>query len=766
MRFLCAAMIVATALLVSVTAEAGETPLARTVIALYDGKIEREPHATRIHRMAEMPLNHLGLVVRYHDVNAGLPGDDQLAGVRGIISWFSGTSLDDPGAYLSWAEKNIRAGRRFIVIGDLGASRSKAGYVIPLSRLNRFWTLLGLKDTGRYVTPTYDAHPSFVDARLFNFESPLPPVLPPYEVLQSIAPGVRSLLTLRETKRPGSDSIAVMTSPRGGYAADGYFGYVANDGSRRSWYVNPFEFFRIALATDELPKPDTTTLSGRRIYYSHVDGDGWRNISAVDKYAKGEPVFSTEVLMKEAIEPYHDLPVTVAPIAGDLDPKWYGDEKMLALARRMFALPQVEAGSHTYSHPFDWGFFTDWTPEKERPYLKLFPPRPHATLAESLLSQFGARREAKTSGAYAETEDVETPERPDGKSGPLHGYKIPRAYAVKPYDYNLEIEGSYNYINMLLPPGKRVEVVQWSGNTLPQDYVIAESRRIGMRNINGGDSRFDSEFPSYAWVAPIGRQIGAERQIYASDSNENTYTGLWTERFYGYRYLKETVRNTEAPIRVKPFNIYYHIYSADRTASLDSLLRMLDYARTQELAPVAASRFAAIADGFYTTRLVPLDRERWRIENRGELQTVRFDRAENRAVDFARSEGVLGERIFQGSLYVALDSAHVAPVVALKPIVRSARPVPAPRAYLVHARWRLANFKDSGETFSVEAQGYGEGAMEWVVPRPGRYKVDLVVDGVAVDSQNVTVGGDQMLRARLPARALARALVRVQRTGS
>ncbi|MFO0996104.1 MAG: hypothetical protein U1F33_05415 [Alphaproteobacteria bacterium] len=766
MRVLQTLLILTAVLLWSTVDATAEQPLSRVVLALYDGKLEREPRVTRIHLMAEMPLNHLGLVVRYHDVTTGLPADAQLHDVRAIMTWFSGTALDNPAEYLSWAERNMRAGRRFIVIGDLGATKSSAGVTVPLSQLNRFWALLGIRDTGRYVVPTYNSRPTYINGKLLNFESPLPAILPSYEVFQAIEPSARSYLTLRVSEEPSSDSVIVTTAPRGGYVADGYFGYIPNDGSQRTWYVNPFEFFRIVLSTDEIPKPDTTTQSGRRIYYSHVDGDGWRNLSSVDSYAKGDPVLSTEVLMKEAIEPYHDLPVTMAPIAGDLDPKWYGDDRMLALARRMFALPHVEAGSHTYSHPFDWGFFTDWTPEKERPYLKYYPPRPHPTFGSSLLGQLALRRGSKASDAYQASEQVEPPEGAEGKAGPLHGYRIPRAYAVKPYDYNLEVEGSYNYINMLLPPGKRVEVIQWSGNTLPQDYVVAESRRIGIRNINGGDSRFDSEFPSYAWVAPIGRQVGTQRQIYASDSNENTYTRLWSERFYGFRYLVETVRNTESPIRVKPFNIYYHIYSADRTASLKALIEMLDYARTQEIAPVATSQFAAIADGFYMTRIVPLDHDRWRIENRGELQTIRFDQAAQRAVDYARSEGVLGERFYQGSLYVALDPVHAAPVVALKATARSRVAEPAARPYLVHARWRLWGLKEAGDAFSIEAQGFGEGAMEWVMPRPGKYKVGLVSGGTELESQDVSVGSDRILRVRLSGPALNPVLVRVQRHAS
>jgi len=35
---------------------------------------------------------------------------------------------------------------------------------------------------------------------------------------------------------------------------------------------------------ERLPVPDVTTLDGRRMYFSHIDGDGWNNISEIEGY--------------------------------------------------------------------------------------------------------------------------------------------------------------------------------------------------------------------------------------------------------------------------------------------------------------------------------------------------------------------------------------------------------------------------------------------------------------------------------------------------
>ena len=61
-----------------------------------------------------------------------------------------------------------------------------------------------------------------------------------------------------------------------------------------------------------LEQADTTTLVGRRIYYSNIDGDGWRNQSQIRTYMQRRAM-SAEVVLKEAVEAFPDLPVTVAP---------------------------------------------------------------------------------------------------------------------------------------------------------------------------------------------------------------------------------------------------------------------------------------------------------------------------------------------------------------------------------------------------------------------------------------------------------------------
>ena len=253
------------------------------------------------------------------------------------------------------------------------------------------------------------------------------------------------------------------------------------------WHINPFEFFRLVFATDDLPKPDTTTLCGRRMFYSHVDGDGWRNRTEIPRYRR-EGLLAADAIYREIVLGYPDLPVTIAPIAADLDPAWYGTPQSLELARSMFRAVNVEAGSHTYTHPLEWDFFEHYDVAKEREY----------------------RRAGKR-------------------------YDQPRSYMKGGFRIEQEIQGSIRFLETLTPREKKVRVVQWSGNTQPFSAVLKATRAAGVRNLNGGDTRLDPEYPSYVWVSPVGREVDGQIQIYSSNSNENTYTGQWKDRFFGFQ---------------------------------------------------------------------------------------------------------------------------------------------------------------------------------------------------------------------------------------
>jgi hypothetical protein len=668
-------------------ARGGSTTESRVVLALYDSVEAAAPRWTIIHEMAEMPLNHLGLVVRYHDIRSGLPTSESLAGVRGVLTWFGDDVMPNPRAYLRWVDGLARRRIPIAVIGSMGAFRDERGATISFDEVNQTFERLGWRFDGGWHTTTYGARYLVRDDRLVGFERPLPSVVPSYTIVTATSRDARVAVRVAVEGRAGTTSDVVILTGRGAYVASGYAYFADQTGPRnfRQWYLHPFEFFRATFDTDALPKPDTATLSGRRVYYSHVDGDGWRNLTHIEPY-RTRYTIAARVVLEEILRTSPDLPVTVGAVVGDLDPAWLGSNESLAVAREIYALPHVEAAIHTYSHPLKWRAFD-------------------------------------TEDGRGKTDDAH--ESDTGGDLALHGSDgRRRSYETKPFTLATEIDDASSFVARLLPTGRRVAAIQWSGDTRPFERALAHARRAGLANINGGDTRFDGEFPSAAWVAPLGVRVGGELQVFASNSNENTYTDLWRDRFYGFAFLTKTVQNTGSPRRLKPFNLYYHMYSGERLSSVNALRSNLAYARSLPLAPIETSRFSRIVEGFFSVRFERLGDRRWRVLHRGALQTVRFDSALFDAVDFERSSGVIGQRHELGSLFVALDEAASAPTIALKRNARAHIEPRDARPYLVESRWRVHDLQLQPDGMSFVTQGYGPGDSRWQWPHGQRAVVN------------------------------------------
>ena len=682
-------------------AAAGPAAITRTVLALYSSAEGQVPRGSRVHMIAQMPINHLGFHVRFHDVRDGPPEPGALDGVRAVMSWFtSSEDIPDGPGFIAWLERVRARGVRYLVFGHPGFDISAEGGQRVLSDLGIAWS-------GELARVTFDAQ--YIPRRTtgIGFERELTRPMLAFPIVRPV--GEQASVWLSVQSGGGRLSDVVFTTPFGGFAANGFALFMdasSEERQIRAWLIDPFAFFQEALGAGEMPVPDVTTRAGRRIYYSHIDGDGWLNRTRIERYATGgPPVYASRVVLEEVIRANPAWPVTVAPIGAELDLDWHGTREARAIARALFELPNVEPASHTYTHPFAWGFFDG--PDhraRERRYFDRYPG------ADRLVGVLGRIR-----GALGLQQG-------DGAFAGVEGYQIyerPRAFALEPFDMRQEIEGTNCLLRELAPEGTRIGLFQWSGNTRPSATALAAVAASGMANINGGDSRFDPTFPSYAWTAPIGIDVAGQWQVFASNSNENTYTENWSERFFGFKYLIPTLQNTNRPRRTAAFNLYYHTYSGARQAALDAVAQNLDYAKTRPLIPLKASTYARIAGSFPDIAITAAGPRRWRIQNRGHLQTLRFERGLFSAVDFDRSHGVMGQTRRYGHLYVALDPAVRDPVVALRASDDPDAAPEAPVAYLIESGWDVSSLVrlDDGVMFS--AGGFADGAMRWFMPPPG-----------------------------------------------
>ncbi len=693
----------------------------RHVLAFWDSRVNQAVEESLVHRMLEMPLNHLGIDVLYYDIHTPLPDLSQRKDILGILLCFhEETKMKDPKAFIEWAVQAIHLGKKVVIMRNGGFYADLDGNYMPSSVSNRLLEQLGITHTQKYIDYPFGYKVLSASDKLYPAERNYPSILPSFYITKAFDPKACCYLKVGIPGQPDSEADLIVIHPHGAYVAD-YFAnsyQFSTDPRMQQWFIDPFHFFELIFPREGLPIPDTTTLVGRRIFYSTLHGDNWNTKTAIE----GQTKYCSEVLLENVILPNQDIPVTVGVVAADVDPSWEAKPQSQEIARKYFQLPQVEAASHTYSHPFAWDFFRTGTPDKELFYLHRYPSK---TWQNSFLSWFRAK--------YYST--LNKAELKHLKEDPFSGYDTaltwkyatPRAYANEPFNLEREIKGSVSFLNGLAPTKKTIQTLIWSGDGRPWGRAISLCEEQHLTHIGGGFVQFDAEYPSLLFVYPLGRKPEGKIQIYSSANAENIYTHGWSNRFYGFQYLPETLKNTETPRRIKPILLYYHSYSGEFLSSLHAVLKNIEYIRSTHPIAIQTSRFCHLAEGFYSIEIEPLSSSSWKFHHRKGLQTIRFDHA-HQVVDFPNSHGILGYKEYQGSLYVHLDPAIEEPILALG----EGPPTP----HLEESSWEIWDLKMSPSQISFSSRGFGTMAMTWKNVPIGTYRIGF---GKAAQEKEIAV---------------------------
>lgn len=570
-------------------------PVQRKILALFDANEGIGPDTSKIFENCQTVLNYLGMIVDYRDVNQPLPDPRAMAQYRGILTWFESDGIPNPKNYLNWLSAQVARKTRLAVLGSMGFSEADLTPELR-DQAKAVYAHLGMAHRNDFTSQRVRLRYGRQDRAMVNFERPYPPVPMQYDQFTPLDDTVQVHLSLTRTDRTGAPSAVVATSPGGGMAWGPYI--LWREGTapyRKQWYVNPFAFFTAAFDLAAMPKPDVTTLNGRRIAFSHIDGDAFGGFSEVRKDA-----LCADVIREHILERYR-FPVTVSVIVAEIDPTAMGNDRRVALARDIYALSNVEPASHAYSHPFYWD------------------PDFDNTVAE-YPSQYGMK---------------------------IPGYE---------FDAAMEIDYSVRYINeQLAPPEKPCRVFLWTGNCKPLAEHVRRCDQLNLLNMNGGDTLFDAVNNSYTGVAPIYRDIGGYYQFHIGQANENILTNLWQGPYYGYREIITTMTRTGIPRRIKPIDIYYHFYSGQYEASLNAVETVYDWVLSQPVFPMFTSAYLRIARSWLDGQLQGnATGDRYTVTDYGHCLTLRFDDHDD-LPDLARCRNILGYFRDAQGLYVHLD---------------------------------------------------------------------------------------------------------------
>jgi len=582
----------------------GAKEIPRRVFALYgnnDPNIEfKVQYAidSGVARFLQMPLEYYGYDVDFHNIwTEGPPGPLQDNQSIVILDRELVLPPDKEGLVADWLIRQKESGRKILFFGKLPFINDEAR-----SRIVKAFDFQGTGASVEGVHVVKFLH----QAPQTGFEAPNQ--LTPSDFQDLRAPTYSKIwLTLEATtlKKETFQFDPIFVTRWGGALLDPHITFMRPD-EDEMWKVDPFAFLDAFLGPRSFPAPDTTTRDGVRIFYAHIDGDGFRHKSFIELGRR-----SGDLLFERVVDRY-PFPVTVSVIEAEITAAIEGQDKadtalLVPQARKIFAREKVEAGSHSYSHPYYW-LYPDRT-------LKIYDRR-NLKLDEKL----------------------------------HYGQNV---------DYYREVVGSIRYIEKnLLPSHKRVEIMLWSGNCRPGAKALEWCRKIGVENMNGGDTSINRRNPSYARVFPDSAPWGRERHIFCSHQNENVYRFRWkggadpNSVFYsGFVLGLDSFKKTETPRRLKPVNIYYHWYSGDNLPSMNALKQLYEWCTTQELHAITAAPYARLARDAVTTRIYHLGPRQFLIRNDGFCRTFRMPWS-GEVPDLTRSVGVTGWRRVRDQMYI------------------------------------------------------------------------------------------------------------------
>lgn len=608
--------------------QSSKNALKREVLTLINGN-DLDRISSSAHRLGALPLEYLGYIQKLQEINKDrLPEIHEMTQYAGVIIWLS-NYYKEPSKLIRWVLALNSFGIKTVFVDNFG---------LPAS--DELFKSLGIKMKDvEGIKTTYSI---IKKDPIIGFE-----IDPPMNHSINIqAKNATNLLTY--ARSDGMKNTTVAITQWGGYAFGDSFMTSIDD--ETMWVVNPFEFFPKTLQLKKMISPDVTTENGKRLLFTHIDGDGIMN-----KVEWNTKLFSGNIILKEVLQKYQ-IPHSVSVIGAEINNAGlYPDipTKLQDIVKDMYKEDNVEAATHTFTHPFYWNKIINGNlPLQYRLKVKNY--------------KFSLDREIK--GAL---EDINT--------------------------------------NVLEKNKKKANCVFWSGDCAPTELVLDNIYANKILNINGGDTYVNNTQQWMSYIGPLGLQRGEYYQIYTGAQNENIYTNNWLGPFWGFKKVVQTFKRTNSPRRFKPIDIYYHMYSGSKRASLNALHYAFDWAIKQDVMPIYTSEYIPKVMDYYTASIAN-ENDAWLFAGMINLKTLRIEE-EKTQINMQESSNVLGFNHFENHTYVHLGDQSTS---FLYPTDQK---MSQSQAYLVSSNAKVIHNESQASNLSMSFNGHVDLKFELYLPK-------------------------------------------------
>lgn len=207
----------------------------------------------------------LGYTFDCHDITKGTLPAASMSKYNGVVSWYQTASMENAADYCKWLTDQIIAGRKVVILGNLGAFQELDSHSTPPTErwlltheYNTFLYPFGLEFKGAWTKDTKTLNVVKRDNAMVPFLEPQH--LAHYYWIQSVNPENQNYLVVNRTDQKNSDSSLVVRTPYGGYVLESYLFKDVNGRGDYRWHVDMKKFLLDALTYKPSQLPVATSL--------------------------------------------------------------------------------------------------------------------------------------------------------------------------------------------------------------------------------------------------------------------------------------------------------------------------------------------------------------------------------------------------------------------------------------------------------------------------------------------------------------------------
>jgi len=239
------------------------TAKTKRILVLFKGSEGFTEKTNLVQQHIHKQLQRKRYQIDYHDIETQYPETNKLKSYGAIVTWFTSSIMKNPEKYLDWLVQQIVAGRKIVIIDNMGAYSPDGNTWLTENVLNRFYLPFGLEFKGQWTDKPALLEIVKSDQRFVGKQLPISnKKLNNYFKIKSVNLKNKSYLVVNRKDIADGESHLIVQTPFGGMALQNYVYEFVN--GQQKFFLDVAKFVTNCLArpisTTDLPQKKVLAL--------------------------------------------------------------------------------------------------------------------------------------------------------------------------------------------------------------------------------------------------------------------------------------------------------------------------------------------------------------------------------------------------------------------------------------------------------------------------------------------------------------------------